>query len=89
MAKQSDIQCSVLTPEKQVLEAAATAVVIPAHDGLIGILKNRAPLICELGKGELRIDTVDGKQERIQIDGGFASVRDNEVTILTEKASQD
>lgn len=89
MAKQSDIKCSVLTPEKQVLDAAATAVVIPAHDGLIGILKNRAPLICELGKGELRIDTVDGKQERIHIEGGFASVRDNEVTILTEKASQD
>jgi len=89
MAKRSDIQCSVLTPETQVLDAAATAVVFPAHDGLIGILKNRAPLICELGTGELRIDTVGGKQERIHIEGGFASVRDNEVTILTEKASQD
>jgi len=87
MAKQTDIRCSVLTPEHQVLDAAATAVVIPAHDGLIGILKNRAPLVCAIGKGQLRVDSTDGSQKRLRIEGGFARVRDNDVTILTEKAT--
>lgn len=89
MAKQKDIHCSVITPEQQVLDANATAVVIPAHDGQVGILFNRAPLLCELGKGTLRIDTVDEGQKKVRISGGFAQVLNNEVTVLTERAEEE
>ncbi len=86
MAK--DIKCSVITPEAQVVDTTATSVVIPAHDGLIGILFNRAPLLCQLGEGTLRIDGSDGIQRRFNVQGGFAQVLNNEVTVLTEKAAQ-
>lgn len=86
MAANKTIQCSVITPEEQVFQAAATAVVIPAHDGEIGILPDRAPLLCELGAGALRIDTVEAGPRQFYVDGGFAHVLHNEVTILTERA---
>lgn len=85
MVDTSVLRCSVVTPERVVIECDATSVIIPAHDGEIGILRDRAPLVCKLGIGTLRIDSnnVDGP---FFIDGGFAQVLDNRVTILTEQA---
>ncbi len=81
MAKNGSLQCSVITPEEQVLDTPAASVVIPAHDGLVGILKGRAPMLCELGIGVLRVDSVE-----YFVDGGFAQVLDDNVTLLTERA---
>ncbi len=87
MATEKLLHCSVITPERKVLEAEATSVVIPAHDGEIGILFNRAPLLCELGRGSLRLDSPGEGVKRLRIEGGFAQVLVNEVTVLTEKAA--
>ena len=54
MAEQT-FQCRVITPEAQVYDGQVEAVVIPAHDGEIGILFNRAPLLCKLGPGRMRV----------------------------------
>ena len=85
MAKESTFRCSVITPEAAVLEADVTSVVFPAHDGQIGILRDRAPLLCKLGIGELRADMPKGSR-RFFIDGGFAQVVHNNLIILTQEA---
>ncbi|MCG3128291.1 MAG: ATP synthase epsilon chain [Phycisphaerae bacterium] len=72
----------VITPERSVLDEDADMVVIPAHDGEVGVLNLRAPLMCELGVGMLRFER-DGRGTRMAIDGGFAQVLDNSVTVLT------
>ncbi len=77
----------VITPEEQVLDTQATSVVMPAHDGQTGILKNRAPLLCELGTGVLRVDSVETGPAEYFVEGGFAQVLHNEVTLLTERAA--
>jgi F-type H+-transporting ATPase subunit epsilon len=77
----------VVTPEAVVLEARASSVSLPAHDGEIGILRNRAPLVCSLGIGVLRLETDEGPQ-RLFVDGGFAEVHDNQLTILTNRAER-
>ena len=79
--------CTVITPEQKVLETTATQVIVPAHDGLLGVLDHRAPLVCELGEGKLRIDEAGGQTKKIAIKGGFAQVLNNNVTILTEQAT--
>ncbi len=79
--------CSIVTPERAVLECEARSVVFPAWDGEIGILRNRAPLLCRLGIGVLRATTEDGETV-LFIDGGFAQMVDNRLTILTEQAKQ-
>ncbi len=85
MAESKNINLVVITPEREVVRETATAVVIPAHDGEIGVLNLRAPLMCELGIGQLRYET-DGHARRVFIDGGFAQVHDNDVAVLTPNA---
>ncbi|MBN2446260.1 MAG: ATP synthase F1 subunit epsilon [Phycisphaerae bacterium] len=86
MAKQTtDINLIVITPERQVLDEHTDAVVIPAHDGELGILRGRAALMCELGIGQLRYEQ-GGKTERVFIDGGFAQVHGDRVTVLSPRA---
>ncbi len=79
------IECVVITPEREVLSAAAESVTLPAHDGELGVLAMRAPLMCELGIGQMRVRH-DGAVSRVFIDGGFAQVLDNRVTVLTGRA---
>ena len=85
MAANVSFQCTVITPERQVLDAEATFLAFPAHDGEIGILRDRAPLLCKLGTGVLRMEA-GPQNQRLFIDGGFAQVLRNQVTILTEQA---
>ena len=79
------LHCDLITPDQAVLECDAVSVALPAHDGEFGFLMNRAPLLCKLGAGELRIDTVDAKH-RYFLDGGFAEMSSNRLTILTQHA---
>jgi len=85
MAKSNQIKFVVITPERQVLEETTDSVIFSAHDGEIGILHDRAPLMCELGIGQLRYHA-GSQTRRLFIDGGFAQVNENTVTILTPHA---
>jgi F-type H+-transporting ATPase subunit epsilon len=79
---------SVVTPEEAVLEAEASYANVPAHDGQIGILQNRAPLLVQLGHGVLEARLADGETRQFDVEGGFAQMRDNKLTILCEKATE-
>ena len=85
MAGHKTFHCQLITPEAVMVDVHADQVVFTAHDGEVGILLNRAPLLCKLGVGEMRVTTEQGTQ-RFYVDGGFAHVIGNEVTILTERA---
>jgi len=85
MAKNDTFHCSVITPERAVLEADATFVAFPAHDGEVGILPGRAPLLFKMGIGSLRVETPEGNREFF-VDGGFAQMVENRLTLLTEQA---
>jgi F-type H+-transporting ATPase subunit epsilon len=79
------LKCIVVSPEKALLDAAAEYVILPMYDGELGVWPGRAPLIGRLGAGELRY-AHGGRIHRFFVDGGFAQVRDNVVTVLTAKA---
>jgi F-type H+-transporting ATPase subunit epsilon len=82
---QKPLQCIVVTPERALVDARADSVVLTLYDGELGVLPGRAPLVGRLGYGELRIR--DGANtDRFFIDGGFAQVRNNVVTVLTPRA---
>ena len=79
------VQCVVVTPEQAVLDEPVDFVALPMYDGELGVLPGRAPLIGRLGPGELR--TRRGTQtHRYYVDGGFAQVRGDVVTVLTARA---
>ncbi|RMH15555.1 MAG: ATP synthase F1 subunit epsilon [Acidobacteria bacterium] len=78
--------CSVVTPERAVLETDATLVVFPAWDGEVGIMRGRAPLLTRMGIGLLRVKAEGGETLALYVDGGFAQMVDDKLTILTEQA---
>ena len=78
---------SIITPERAVLEADASFVAFPAWDGEVGILHGRAPLLYKLGIGRLRAETPEGEQV-FYVDGGFAQMVDDRLTILTQQAKR-
>lgn len=81
----SQLKCVIVTPERAVLDESADFIVLPMYDGELGVLHMRAPLIGRLGFGELRLVRA-GHTTRFFIDGGFAQVRNDVVTVLTPKA---
>lgn len=83
--KKTSFHCKVVTPEQVVLETEAEFVALPAWDGEVGVLRHRAPLMVKLGIGILRVTTTAGPQ-RMAIDGGFAEMVDNQLSVLTEHA---
>jgi F-type H+-transporting ATPase subunit epsilon len=82
------LQCVVVTPERAVLDEPADFVALPMYDGELGVLPGRAPLIGRLGYGELRLRHQQ-ETRRFFVDGGFAQVRNNVVTVLTPQALAD
>ncbi len=79
-------QCVVVTPEQQMLDESLTQAILPAHDGEVGILTDRAPLLVKLGIGALRLDLAGGKRRVLFVNGGVAQMKDNHLTILTNEA---
>ena len=79
------IELVVVTPEKQLLRGRVAEVQLPGANGALGILPGHAPLITELGIGELSYVRVGAKQPAsLSIARGFAEVLPDHVTVLAE-----
>jgi F-type H+-transporting ATPase subunit epsilon len=83
------IQLIVVTPERQLLHETVVEVTVPGLDGELGILPGHAPLITELGIGELAYKTsAGGAAVPLAILRGFAEVLPDRVTVLAETAER-
>jgi F-type H+-transporting ATPase subunit epsilon len=79
------LQCVVVTPEKTLIDEFVDFVALPVYDGELGVLPGHSPLTARLGYGELRTRQAQ-EVSRYYVDGGFAQVRDDVVTVLTYRA---
>jgi F-type H+-transporting ATPase subunit epsilon len=75
----------VISPEAVLFEGEADSLVAPAFDGEVGILTGHAPMMTLLGKGLLRIGS--SGERRFSVEGGFLQVADNQVRVVTDKAT--
>ena len=77
----------IYTPDKKVFEGEVDVTTLPGIDGSLQILNNHAPLICPLGKGDLRYKM---KKDEITmtLEGGVAEVLNNKVTVLAEAVTE-
>ncbi|MCH8269975.1 MAG: F0F1 ATP synthase subunit epsilon [Planctomycetes bacterium] len=85
------IRCKLITPSDCILDDEITEAVIPAWDGLFGVLPGRAAIVAKLGLGELTLDFPDqkggrGARRSYLIEDGFVQVIDNRLTILARRA---
>ena len=77
---------TVISPEAVLFEGTTDSLVAPAFDGEVGILTGHAPMMTLLGKGTLRVGT-GGGERRFAVEGGFLQVVDNQVRVVTDRAS--
>jgi F-type H+-transporting ATPase subunit epsilon len=83
----AEFQIEIVTPERLVVRDVAHEAQIPGKDGYLGILPGHAPLVTELGVGEINY-RVDGFIHRLAVAWGFAEVLPTKVTILAETAER-
>jgi F-type H+-transporting ATPase subunit epsilon len=83
------IELIIVTPERQFLRESVVETVLPGAEGSLGILPGHAPLMTELGIGELTYRgagaNLGGGLAVIQ---GFAEVLGDRVTVLAETAER-
>lgn len=79
-------QCDIVTPDQEVFKESVTSVVLPAHDGYMGILTGRAPILLRLGAGMLTATLAAGGTRAFQVRRGVAHMRNNNLTVLAESA---
>jgi F-type H+-transporting ATPase subunit epsilon len=81
------IQLVIVTPQRQLLREKVAEVQLPGANGYLGVLPGHAPLITELGIGELSYHDLSGKESaHLAIIRGFAEVLPDRVTVLAETA---
>lgn len=77
------IQLEVVTPERQLISESVTEVQLPGLSGYLGILPGHAPLITELGIGELSY-RVRNETHYATVIRGLAEILPDRVTVLAE-----
>ena len=83
------IELSVVTPERQLARESVVEVTIPGPEGALGILPGHAPLMTELGIGELTYRTATSTLPiSLAVIRGFAEVLPDRVTLLAETAER-
>ena len=76
-------QFEIVTPDRLVVKDSAEEMEIPGRDGYLGILPGHAPLITELGVGEITYRNAN-VTHRFAVAWGFAEVLPDKVTIMAE-----
>jgi len=83
------IELVIVTPERQLLRQTVVEVTLPGGDGCLGILPGHAPLITELGIGELTYRAKNASEAGLlAIISGFAEILGDRVTVLAEIAER-
>ena len=82
------IQLVIVTPVRQLLSQSVVEAQLPGADGYLGILPGHAPLITELGIGELTYRTASGQSGLLAVIRGFAEVLPDRISVLAEMAER-
>jgi F-type H+-transporting ATPase subunit epsilon len=81
------LQLEIVTPERLVEKDVVQEIQIPGKNGYLGILPGHAPLITELGVGEITYKA-DNMEYHVAVAWGFAEVLPDKVTVLAETAER-
>ena len=92
MADESNsLRVRLVTPERILFDTTANAVELPAKNGYMEVLYGHAPLLAELGAGDVRLhggqnSDSAGSEQIYNVSWGFVEVLPDRVTILANDA---
>lgn len=82
------IRLEVVTPDKSVVSDEAQIVVAPGAYGEFGVLPGHTTFLTTLNLGMIRYKDPSGNDRIVFVNGGFAEVMQNTVTVLAESAER-
>jgi F-type H+-transporting ATPase subunit epsilon len=80
-------ELEIVSPERLLVHEAAEEVQLPASNGYIGVLPGHAPLITEMGAGEISYRAA-GSTYYVAVSWGFAEALPDRVTVLAAAAER-
>ena len=78
------MKVEIITPDKTIFSGEAILVQLPGINGSFEVLKNHAPLITILGKGEVKVQDINNNIRMFMVNGGVVEVLRNKVLVLAE-----
>jgi F-type H+-transporting ATPase subunit epsilon len=81
------LKVELVSPTARVWSGEAQSVSTRTIEGDIGILTDHTPLFAVLVDGKVVIHGINGENTEFNVSGGFLSVANNRVSILTESVS--
>jgi F-type H+-transporting ATPase subunit epsilon len=78
------LNVQVVAPDRVLWEGEARMVSAPAADGSMGVLPGHQPVLSVLRPGVVTVAPGQGESVEIEVDGGFFSVDDDNVTIVLD-----
>ncbi len=78
----------IVTPKKVTYNADVTSFTAPGVMGGFQVLRSHAPLLSNVGVGEVKIVDAEGKELYYATSGGFVEVHDNKVIMIAETAER-
>lgn len=88
MRQSNSFHVDVVTPARTVYSGEVIAINVKAWDGYVGVLAHHAPLMEQLGTGELRLTEPSGTDVVFAIGGGFMEVGPERTIILADSAER-
>lgn len=79
------LKVDVVTPERAVVSVQSPLCVLPTKQGQVEILPGHIPLLAALDAGELVVE-VEGATRSFYVEGGFAEVANDVVSVITDMA---
>lgn len=81
------LELEVATPERELVKERVSEVEVRGKDGYMGILPGHAPLLGELGSGQLTY-VVGRRRLALAVHSGFLEVLDDHVRVLADAAER-
>jgi len=76
------MELEILTPDKKIYSGEIKLVKLPGSSGSFGILKNHAPLISTLEKGQIKVIDINNDIQFFDIAEGVVEVLNNRIIVM-------
>ena len=80
------INFDFVSPEASIVSSEVEMVLIPGIDGDAGILPNHSPFMTTLRQGIVEVTFEEGNVKSYLVEGGFADITQEKMTILAENS---
>jgi len=67
------------------IDCRTGSMIFPAHDGLQGVLRNHAPMLCTVGLGIIQVKDIPDREDAFfLVNNGFTRISENFITVLSD-----